>query len=152
MTRSAGGLEPRKSLFDKGKPEVSTKLKSYSKEEIQLMKRSQLRELAQTVGVTTAGTDADVADRLISKLEDLRNDSDVMIVESFFDFAFNGFPRRTDYNAAQHRIKEYIFDFFDDVDVFVDVVGVHEGLEIVGLKGNTDYADRIRQKSPRAAR
>ena len=66
MTRSAGGLEPRKSLFDKGKPEGSTKLKSYSKEEIQLMKRSQLRELAQTVGVTTAGTDADVADRFVS--------------------------------------------------------------------------------------
>ena len=49
------------------------------------MKRSQLRELAKTVGVTTAGTDADVADRLISKFEDMRStNSDVMIVESFF--------------------------------------------------------------------
>ena len=59
------------------------------------MKRSQLRELAKTVGVTTAGTDADVADRLISKFEDMRNsDSDVMIIQSFFYFAFKGFPER----------------------------------------------------------
>ena len=32
------------------------------------------------------------------------------------------------------------------MDVFVDVIGVHEGLEMVGLKGHSDYADRIRQK------
>ena len=111
------------------------------------MKRSQLRELAKTVGVTITGTNANVADRLISKFEDMRStNSDVMIVESFFYFAFKGFPRRTDYNAAYHRIKEFIFDFFDDVDICVDVIGVHEGLEMVGLKGNSDYADRIRQK------
>ena len=72
--------------------------------------------------------------------------SDVMIVESFFYFAFKGFPERTDYNAAYHQIKKFIFDFFDDVDICVDVIGLHEGLEMVGLKGNSDYADRIRQK------
>ena len=84
ITRSAG-VEAKKSMFDKGKSETTLKLQSYSKEEIRAMKRSQFRELAKTVGVTTAGTDADVADRLISKFEDMRNtDSDLMIVESFF--------------------------------------------------------------------
>ena len=66
------------------------------------MKRSQLRELAKTVCVTTAGTDGDVADRLISKFEETRNTvSDVMIVESFFHFVFKCFfLARTDYGAA----------------------------------------------------
>ena len=73
-----------------------------------------------------------------------------MIVESFFYFAFKGFPERTDYSFAYHRIKEFILDFFDDVDVFVDVIGVHEGLEMVGLKGHSDYADRIRQQITRS--
>ena len=39
-----------------------------------------------------------------------------------------------------------MFDFFDDVDVFVDVIGVREGLEMVGVKGHSDFADRILQK------
>ena len=72
-------------MFEKHKSEGGSKLKSYSKEEIRVMKRSQLRELAKSAGINIAGTDADVADRLISKFEDLHNaDSDVMIVESFF--------------------------------------------------------------------
>ena len=64
-TRSASGLEARKSLFDKHKPDSVSKSKSYSKKEIRAMKRSQLRELAKSIGVTTAGTDADVADSFI---------------------------------------------------------------------------------------
>ena len=32
------------------------------------------------------------------------------------------------------------------MNVFVDVIGVHEGLEMVGLNGNSDYAGRIRHK------
>ena len=111
------------------------KLKSYSKEEIRVMKRSQLRELAKSAGVTAAGKNADVADQLISKFEDLHHtESDVMIAKSLFYFAFKRFPERTDYNAAYHRINGFILDFFDDVDVFVAVIGVHEGLEMVGLK------------------
>ena len=126
-------------MFDKGKSETTVKLKSYSKEEIRAMKRSQLRELAKTVGVTTAGTDGDVADRHISKFEDMRNtDSDVMIVESFFYVAFNGFRERTDQNAAYHRINEFIFDFFYGVCVFLGVIGVFY------LKRHNDYTDRIR--------
>ena len=72
ITRPAG-VKAKKSMFDKGKSETTFKLKSYSKEEIRVMKRSQLRELAKTFGVTTAGTGGAVADRLISKFEDMRN-------------------------------------------------------------------------------
>ena len=70
--------------------------------------------------------------------------SDVLIVDNFFYFAFNGFPKRTDYSAPYHRINEFKLDFFDDVEIFAEVIGVHKGLEMVGLKGHTDYADRIR--------
>ena len=122
VTRSAG-LEAKEFMVEKHKSEGGSNLKSYSKEEVRVMQRSQLREFAKTVGVTTAGTDADVADRRISKFEDMRNsDSDVMMVESFCYVAFNGFPKRTDYSAAYHRINECIFNIFADVEVFVDVL------------------------------
>ena len=39
-----------------------------------------------------------------------------------------------------------MFDYFNNLDVFVDVIGVHEGLEMVAVKGHSDYADKIRQK------
>ena len=65
------------------------------------MNRSQLRELAKSIGVTTTGTDADVADRLISKFEEMHNTaSNAMIVESFFYFAFKGLQERTEYGDA----------------------------------------------------
>ena len=83
-------MDAKKSLFDKGKPEGLSKLKSFSKEEIRAMKRSQLRELAKSVVATTAGADADVADRLILIFE-RSADSDVMIVESFFYLLVKGF-------------------------------------------------------------
>ena len=93
-------------MFEKHKSEGGSNLKSYSNEEIRVMKRSQLRELAKSVGITIAGTDADVADKLILKFEDLHNaDSDVILVKSCFYFAFKGFPERTDYSFAYHRIK-----------------------------------------------
>ena len=132
LTRSAAGLEATKSLFDKGKHDSVMKIKTHSKEEIRAMKRPQLRDLAKTIGVTTSGSDADVADRLIAKFEDMRKtDPDFMIVESFFYFAFKGFPERTDYNAAYNLIKEFVHDHFDDLDVFVDVIGANENLEMV---------------------
>ena len=84
LTRSAAGLEAKKSLFDKGKHDSVMKIKTHSKAEIRAMKRPQLRDLAKTIGVTTSGSDADVADRLIAKFEDMRKtDPDFMIVESF---------------------------------------------------------------------
>ena len=96
------------------------------------MKSAELLELAKVVGASTAGTHADVADRLIVKFETMRNNNpDVMIVESFFYFAFKGFPDRSDYRDAFNRIKEFVLICFDDVDVFVDDIGVHEGLEMV---------------------
>ena len=52
---------------------------------------------------------------------------------------------------AYHRMKEFAFDWFDDMDVFVDVIGVHEGLELIGLKGHSDYADRFPNKFTRNA-
>ena len=55
------------------------------------MKRAELWELSEVVDETAAGTNADVADRLIVKFETMRNnDPDVMIVESFFYFALKG--------------------------------------------------------------
>ena len=79
------------------------------------MKRPHLRDLAKTIGVTTFGSDADVADRRIAKFEDMRKtDPNVMIVETLFYFAFKGFPGRTDYNAACNRIKEFVHDYFNN--------------------------------------
>ena len=64
-------------------------MNTYLKEEVRAMKRAELLDLAKVVGVTTAGTDTDVADRLMVKFETMRsNDPDVTIVESFFYFAF----------------------------------------------------------------
>ena len=39
-----------------------------------------------------------------------------------------------------------MFDYFNNLDVFVDVIGVHAGLVMVAVKGHSDYADEIRQK------
>ena len=39
-----------------------------------------------------------------------------------------------------------MFDYFNDVDVFVGVIGVHGGLEMVAVKGHSGYANKIRQK------
>ena len=70
------------------------------------MKRAQLRELSKKAGVTTTGTDAGVADKLILNFEDLHNaNSDVMINENYFFVACKGFPERTDYSFAYRRIK-----------------------------------------------
>ena len=69
-----------------------------------------------------ARTDAYVAARL-SKFGEMHNtDSVVIIVESFFYFALKGFFKRTEHGIACHRVKEFVFDFFDELNVFVDVV------------------------------
>ena len=93
VARSTAGSEAKKSLFDKRKPDTVVKVKTYKKEEVRTRKRAELLELAKVVGVITAGTDTDVADRPIVKFETMRNnDPDAMIVENFFYFAFKGFP------------------------------------------------------------
>ena len=107
-------------------------IKTHSNEEIRAMKRPQFRDMVKTIGVTTSGSDANIADRLIVKFEDMRKtDFDFLIVESFFYVAFEKFLERTDYNAAYNRIKKFVHDYFDDFDVLVDVIGANENLEMV---------------------
>ena len=68
--------------------------------------------MAKSLGVATAGTDADVADRRIAKFEDMLNTKPaVMIVETCFCFALKEILVRIDYNATYNRIKEFIFDY-----------------------------------------
>ena len=69
--------------------------------------------------MTTAGTDADVAYRLILKFKEMHNtDSNVMIVENCFYFAFKSVPESAACGAAYHRVNELDFEFFNELNVF----------------------------------